>query len=715
MKAALSLLLSALIVALAAGVTVLLDPGLVLNERALRWAIGLAGRAGVEVSYRKVDVEASSLALLEKRVRVRMEAPCVRSRGWSACFSRVELSVAGALRGGIPRVTRIGPLVADSGRVVIDLGSLEGGEAEAGKRGRSTGVRIPGWLEGAQLERVAVSIDSWRVSPRGGPPLLGCARVRTARSGLELEVSARRAGDQARISAFASLPPRLEAKIDASVRIPGALPARRLTTRGCRLRVERVGVGHTRASVDCPVIAALGGLGVVGAELGAPGAVSVRLEGSLETPSYPPAPDVLASGAVTARLESIRGLFVDADGEARARFSGVPEKGADGLRAKLELDLGARIPRFDALVERLRHGPWAVPAPFQVLRGTVDARAKGELVVSPGPKGLTARIPLVLSTRLQSDAQRLDLDSTGELELGGGSRLALDTVLGDVRLELPRFELAVPPQLVPDTRFHSGRSSEVAGIAGGLANGLPNGLPNRLQWSARFRTLTDRPAFLISNLAKAPVPVSLDATLATAAPVTGFVRIGHVPVQAFRHEAEIERFQLSFAEPFGDSRIDGKLAVPLADYRVSVLLHGTADKPNVVVLSDPPIPSDQLVSTLLFGEPPDDLDPGQRASVGNTQAALAQGAIGLTSFWVLASTPIQSVTYDPATGRVIATVKLGSGTSLNFGGGGEGSGSQVRLRQRLGPHWTLSTEFETASPTSSTQTASAYLEWSLRY
>jgi autotransporter translocation and assembly factor TamB len=160
-----------------------------------------------------------------------------------------------------------------------------------------------------------------------------------------------------------------------------------------------------------------------------------------------------------------------------------------------------------------------------------------------------------------------------------------------------------------------------------------------------------------------------------------------------------------------ESPIAGNVSVKYADYQVLIQLVGTIDKPQILLKSDPPLPENQIIAVLIFGRPLDELDSDQTASVGSTQAAITDGAISLASLYLLASTPIQSVNYDPSSGAVSAKVRLGDGMSLNLGRSTQES--TIGIRKRIGRYWTLETDFSNSAPYG--KVGSAYLEWSHRY
>jgi hypothetical protein len=86
----------------------------------------------------------------------------------------------------------------------------------------------------------------------------------------------------------------------------------------------------------------------------------------------------------------------------------------------------------------------------------------------------------------------------------------------------------------------------------------------------------------------------------------------------------------------------------------------------------------------------------------------------LASLYVFASTPIQSVLYDPTTGQVTARVSLGGGTTLNLGSNGSQL-STVGVRKRLGASWSITTAMDPSKENPGTQIVTSFLEWIHRY
>ena len=188
---------------------------------------------------------------------------------------------------------------------------------------------------------------------------------------------------------------------------------------------------------------------------------------------------------------------------------------------------------------------------------------------------------------------------------------------------------------------------------------------------------------------------------------------GPFDAQLFRRTVVIQRFNVLLKHPSERSEVDGLIEVPYADYTIWIRIVGRVSKPEVRFSSDPSLPPDKVVAVLLFGKTLDALDSEQSSSVGRTQAALADGAVSLASMYFLASTPVETVGYDPATKVFTAKLRLADGTSLNIGSDMREL-SRIGIRKRLGNHWAISTYLD--DPLTPLQRSlTAFLEWSKGY
>jgi hypothetical protein len=96
------------------------------------------------------------------------------------------------------------------------------------------------------------------------------------------------------------------------------------------------------------------------------------------------------------------------------------------------------------------------------------------------------------------------------------------------------------------------------------------------------------------------------------------------------------------------------------------------------------------------------------------QAAAAGRGLDLASLYLLASTPVESVGYDPQTGAVSARFRIASGTSLNVSKSQQEDMESIGIRKRIGSNWSIVTQQgNPADPTD--KSVSALLQWSHRY
>ena len=114
-----------------------------------------------------------------------------------------------------------------------------------------------------------------------------------------------------------------------------------------------------------------------------------------------------------------------------------------------------------------------------------------------------------------------------------------------------------------------------------------------------------------------------------------------------------------------------------------------------------------IVAMLLFGKSPEQLDSDQQSSAANAQTAAANSAFGLASLYLLASTPVEYVGYDPASRTYTVKFRLPGGATLQMGSDDQSRG--VQLRKRISSHLAVQTEL------TSTQTqgdiVTTLLEW----
>ncbi len=442
-----------------------------------------------------------------------------------------------------------------------------------------------------------------------------------------------------------------------------------------------------------------------------PEQIRLALAADLDT-DFPPDLSKRVKGDLSVDLTPVKSRIITNAGSIAATIDGVPDQFPTDWRIDTTLDIDFRIARFQELVALLYTTPFPVPAPFSVLQGSVALAVRGGANL---PHDLS-QIPVVLETRLRSPEQALIIDGKGKAAVvfdgwaPSSADVAAAVELSDIALTLPRIVPASMPRLVPDSRIQE----DALDIARAKRQAQEEQEESAfdLTYDLTVKTPKRKPIRLTSNLTKSPIPIAVDMTLADGKP-SGTITVEKFRIKLFRRNADVQKIALQLADPFGLSEVDGLITVRYVDYTINIELAGPANRPRIILTSDPPLSHEDIIATLIYGEPFSDLEGEDQESVGNMSSAVANRALALWSLYTFASTPIQRIGYDPETGAVSAKLRIAEGTSLTVGSNA-GSSQEVGLRRRLGGGWIVSTTVEDFSDGESAK-ANAFLEWHKRY
>ena len=365
------------------------------------------------------------------------------------------------------------------------------------------------------------------------------------------------------------------------------------------------------------------------------------------------------------------------------------------LKIGHKLDVGLSVAKFEDLVEYLSHSPYSVPAPICVLKGPLSASVKGG-----GGLHDEQDFDYEFLSDLAAGRQALKLAVKGKIvasKLWDPERSFKDetnVTLQDIALQFPRFDIKGMAPFVSDSRIKNGPDSKKKSSATAMAFEL--------------RVNTIKPVLFYSNLAKDPVPIVLDIKMKS--PPGGFhgaVEIRPFRAEIFRRTASIDHIKLSGRAGSTIMDLDGLIVYQAAEAKILIRLLGTDQKPRVRFESDPPMNQRDIMAMLLFGKSPNELDSDQQSSEANTQTAVANGAFGLASLYMLASTPVEYVGYDPVSRTYTAKFRLRGGATLQLGSDERSKG--VQLRKRLASHLAIQTELTNTQNQGNVVTT--FLEW----
>ncbi|UPT72625.1 MAG: translocation/assembly module TamB [Elusimicrobiota bacterium] len=365
--------------------------------------------------------------------------------------------------------------------------------------------------------------------------------------------------------------------------------------------------------------------------------------------------------------------------------------------------------RYEDVLARLKDGDWAIPAPFNALQGTFSAEAES----GGDPRSARPEAAYRVSVRLAGGRQLLRARAEGTVSARRrrGAPLELEhegtLTLEDAALDLPRLEAGAPPRVFSDPRIRR-RSREAAAAA---ARPARRGSAPSLRWRMAVRTV--KPVTVHSNLAATPVPVAMALTLAgPPSSASGGLFMKPFRVELFRRTASVRHLHVAVSSAAGGHGLDGVVVYEAPRARVTIRLLGTTERPRVELTSEPPLKREDIIALLIFNKTPEELDPEQSASVGNTESALESRAFGLASLYLFGATPVEHVGYDTASRTTTVKLRLPGGASLALGSDFDQS-RELRLRKTLAPHWAL--ESEVTDQGRENRAATTFLEWFNRY
>jgi hypothetical protein len=721
-----------------AGALFLAQPEAFLTSRTV--GAGLK-RLGAGWSPRWSSLRFSAVALGSRRHRYALNAAdlCVAERGggFSACFSEFELSAIVSYSRRGPVVERVERLVAESKDARLDTRRwAAGGSPRA----------LPMALRSTSLDALRVELAGLTfissataasgdlravLTPVGRRPLAVSAdlSVRGAKGAVRLkteftaDTDLLKGGDPSYVDVVgrAQLGPRRRlraafrvrrealryvasgsAEVDAST---GPVASLRLTACEGSAPV-RFGKATKDAVLACryeltPADAASSRAGGLKAVKG-----GVALSGRLDGRRF--------SAAVKADIDPIKAWYV-LSGNLQAQVDGRLDRPWRSASVTHEVHAAVAVAHFEDLVAFLRETKFAVPAPIHVLKGplAVSIETRGD----PRSERLTATY--AFTSELSGARQRLVLKGTGEVAVanvrspGRSYEHSGELVLKEVALELPRLELiGRPPKVFLDKRIKMDDDPAPAPPAAGILSPRPawGSLPLRSVLVVR----TDKPLILFSNLAKEPVPVTLDLRLAyPPSSVSGRVSVRPFDVELFRRRATVDHMNVALSSGSTVGQVEGLIRYKTPSVMINILIMGTTLKPCIELTSVPPLKREDILALLIFGKDPAELDPEQVASVGNTETALESQAFGLGSLYFFGTTSVERVAYDSATRTASVKVRLPGGADLAFGSDFDQS-RQLTLRKLLAPHWALESEV-TDQGAQQSMAATTFLEWFNRY
>jgi hypothetical protein len=393
---------------------------------------------------------------------------------------------------------------------------------------------------------------------------------------------------------------------------------------------------------------------------------------------------------ISVDIDSYAFAGMTANSDLRVRMRSYPSRTEFELR---QGELRIEIPQFAETVRILERTAWAIPAPFAVLRGPVLFRT-----LPFQSEGNRVDIPFRLTSNLRSPDQAIITETNATLSLSAKTlapaKATIRTELKSVRLRLPDYDpLAPVPALARDSRII--RKGDVATkakpspspSASKEAQKKEDSFPIEFSLSAPRGAIVLLNRFFEPHLsAHADLRMNLDGDSGT--PQGEVTLTSPFDVEYLNRKVKVETMRMGMAPHLSFHSL---ITMERSGYLIKATISQEFGQTRIDLGSEPPLSNDEIVSLLLYGMPRNSISSEQTRSVGSAQSAIESNALGIFSFWAFASTPIESVLYDPATQTYSAVVRLPGGVVASIGSNWEND-RQVSLSKSIGRNWAVSTE-----------------------
>ncbi len=398
---------------------------------------------------------------------------------------------------------------------------------------------------------------------------------------------------------------------------------------------------------------------------------------------------------IRVKFKSVKNKLFSADLAADVNVFGENHKWS--FEPKLDADI--MIHSFQGLREYLDAKGVIIPAPLDVLEGTIGITAKSP--ISSSETNLHTAVQIALD--FKSPTQAVMIDSKVILELANTFKsldIDVDALIRTLSLDLPPLDPVLGiPALASDPR---------------ILRQAPKKVKPQFQVRVVTRVRTEKAGAirLSSKFAKPNVPISVLVN-AVGADSTGYVRFEPFAVSYLRRKIFVEKVNISLAKNDEDDLpVEGRFRIEQGGYKIFITMSGTVQSPSVLFSSEPMLSKNDIISVLLYGRVANQLVSNEAETTGNVNAALTDKAVGIFGLWAFASTPIQSFSYNATTKVYTATVDLGNGVTAGVGTNWE-QATNFELRKRVSSRWVLTASW--APNQYNRQEGRLVLQWEKRF
>lgn len=371
---------------------------------------------------------------------------------------------------------------------------------------------------------------------------------------------------------------------------------------------------------------------------------------------------------------------------------------------KAKVDLMASLKDVKKIESALRGTDLEIPAPFNQLDGQLSCQLLNDpLDIRTDLSELNLSCESVLASEEQRYKIKARLFLLNVLKVKEQPHINGDISIQDAKLQLPHMSLKDPlPKLESDPRIvMSSSSSEFPAKT------------KKVPFTYHLRIKNEgKPVLVNTEFFEDPIPIDLEFSLNSQQGVKGAVKVNNHPLTLFRREALVRQIQILLKPDHEDPDIEGDILFDNNNYQISMKIYGSVREPKYTFESRPYLNHDDIMSMLLFGKKNSELAQVDMKSAKSARHAVADKAINLLSMYYLASTPVESIDYNPEDGVLSARLNLTKGTSLNLGKNSKDK-KVAKIQQVLGENWIFETSY--SQDGQKKKSANGVIKWIQRY
>tara|TARA_Y100000768_G_scaffold388967_1_gene389433 strand:+ start:14474 stop:16585 length:2112 start_codon:yes stop_codon:yes gene_type:complete len=348
------------------------------------------------------------------------------------------------------------------------------------------------------------------------------------------------------------------------------------------------------------------------------------------------------------------------------------------LQYKLEkLNVLVDIKKFQRIEKELRSTPFAIPAPFNNLQGQVKLTGKLDEKLNYFEFPLEAEFDLLQNKNVQLKGR---LESYVKLN----QQYQPTLIKGD--FQLARLKFFVPdidplygiPNVAPSSKINKEIRFEKK-------------KKSSLDYDLKIVTSNNESIQIHNQFFEPYLALGAKIHVTPQKLTLNIDASDKAKLVYLKRELLIKEINVS--KESKSTLIDLTFEDEIQGYKIILNVVGSADKPRLLLSSFPSLPREDNISLLLYRRKSNELTGLDQASVGSTQNAISNRALGLFSIWAFASTPIDSVSYDSETNTYNAVVGLPGGASVSIGTNWD-QVNNLTFRKRITNTWAVVTTFE---------------------